>query len=44
LQLVDCIDIETSSSHQQYHQVIDEKISDKIVVSNNEFESHDYNA
>jgi len=33
LQLVDCIDIETSSSHQQYHQVIDEKISDKIVMS-----------
>jgi len=44
LQLVDCIDIETSSSHQQYHQVIDEKISDKIVVSNDEFENHDYNA
>jgi len=44
LQLVDCVDIETSSSHQQYHQVIDEKISNKIVISNDESESHDYSA
>jgi hypothetical protein len=34
--------IETSSSHRQYHQVIDEKISDKIVVSDDESENHDY--
>jgi len=33
-----------SSSHQQYHQVIDEKISDKIVISDDEFESRDYSA
>jgi len=44
LQLVDCINIEMSSSHQQCHQVIDEKISDKIIISDNEFENHDYNA
>jgi len=43
LRLVDCVDIEMSSSHQQYHQVINEKISDKIIVSNDEFENHDYN-
>ncbi len=42
LQLIDCVDIKTSSLHQQYHQVIDEKISDKIVNSDDEFESHDY--
>jgi len=35
---------ETSSSHQQCHWVIDEKISDKIVISDNESESRDYNA
>jgi len=33
---------ETSSSHQQCHRVIDEKISDRIVVSDDEFESRDY--
>ncbi len=33
---------ETSSSHQQCHQVIDEKISDKIVISDDESESRDY--
>ncbi len=44
LQFVNCIDIETSSSHQQCYQVIDEKISDRIIVSNNEFESRDYSA
>ncbi len=33
---------ETSSSHQQCHQVIDEKISDKIVISS--IESRDYSA
>jgi len=30
--------------HQQCHQVIDEKISDRIVISDDEFESRDYNA
>ncbi len=44
LQLIDCIDIKTSLSHRQCHQVIDKKISDKIVVSNDESESCDYNA
>ncbi len=44
LQLINCVDIKTSLSHQQYHQVIDEKISDKIVVSNDESESCNYNA
>ncbi len=43
LRLVNCVDIETSSSRQQCHQVIDEKISDKIVISNDESENHDYN-
>jgi len=33
-----------SSLHQQCHQVIDEKISDRIVISDDEFESRDYNA
>ncbi len=33
---------EMSSLHQQYHQVIDEKISDRIIISDDEFESHDY--
>jgi len=33
---------ETSSSHQQCHQVIDEKISDRIVISDDESESRDY--
>jgi len=36
LQLINYIDIETSSSHQQCHQVIDEKISDKINELNDE--------
>ncbi len=40
MRLVDCVDIETSSSHRQYHRVIDEKISDKIVISS--IESRDY--
>ncbi len=44
LQLINCIDIETSSSYQQCYQVIDEKILDKIVISDDEFESRDYNA
>jgi len=44
LQLINCVDIKTSLSHQQYHQVIDEKVSDKIVVSNDESESCNYNA
>ncbi len=44
LQLVDCIDIEMSSSHWQYHQVIDKKISDRIIISDDEFESRDYSA
>jgi len=39
LRLDDCVDIETSLSHQQ---VIDEKISDKIVISS--IESRDYSA
>jgi len=34
--------IETSSSHQQCCQVIDEKISDRIVDSNDESWVHDY--
>ena len=42
MRLIDCIDIETSSSNQQCHQVIDEKISDKIIISNDESESRDY--
>ncbi len=33
---------ETSSSHQQCCQVIDEKISDRIIISNDESENHDY--
>ncbi len=33
---------ETFSSHQQCHQVIDEKISDRIVISDDESESRDY--
>ncbi len=36
LRFVDCVDIETSSSHQQCHQVIDEKISDRIDESDDE--------
>ena len=40
LRLIDCVDIKTSSSHWQYHQVIDEKISDRIVISS--IESRDY--
>ncbi len=44
LQLVDCIDIEMSSSHWQYHQVIDKKISDRIIISDDEFESRNYSA
>jgi len=42
LQLVNCVDIETSSSHWQCHQVIDEKISDRIVISS--IERRDYSA
>ncbi len=37
-----CQYTETSSLHQQCHQVIDEKISDRIVVSDDESESCDY--
>ncbi len=33
---------ETSSSHQQYHRVINEKILDRIIISS--IESHDYSA
>ncbi len=33
---------ETSSSHQQCYQVIDEKISDRIVISDDESENQDY--
>ncbi len=33
-----------SSSHQQCHQVIDEKISDRIIISDDESENRDYNA
>ncbi len=40
LQLVNCVDIKTSLSHQQCHQVIDEKISNRIVISS--IENHDY--
>jgi len=42
LQLINCVDIEMSSLHQQCHQVIDEKISDRIVVSS--IERRDYSA
>jgi len=42
LQLVNCVNIETSSLHWQCHQVIDEKISGKIVVLS--IERRDYNA
>ncbi len=42
LRLVDCVDIETSSSHRQCHQVIDEKISGRIVISS--IERRDYSA
>jgi len=42
LQLVDCINIKMSSSHQQCHQVINEKISDRIVISS--IERRDYSA
>ncbi len=42
--LINCVDIETSSSYRQCHQVIDEKISDKIIVSDDESESRDYSA
>ncbi len=44
MQLVDCVNIKTSSLHRQCHQVIDEKISDRIVISDNESESRDYSA
>ncbi len=44
LRLVDCVDIKTSSSHRQCCQVIDEKISDRIVISDDESESRDYSA
>jgi len=36
--------VETFSSHQQCHQVIDEKISDRIIILNDESESRDYSA
>jgi len=36
LRFVDCVDIETSSSHQQCRRVIDEKISDRINESDDE--------
>ena len=42
MQLIDCIDIEMSSSHRQYYWVIDEKISDRIVISS--IERRDYSA
>ena len=42
MRLVDCVDIETSSSHRQCRRVIDEKISDRIVVSS--IERRDYSA
>ncbi len=42
LQLVDCINIKMSLSHQQCHQVINEKISDRIVISS--IERRDYSA
>ena len=42
LQLINCVDIETSSSHWQCHWVIDEKISGRIVVSS--IERRDYSA
>ncbi len=40
MRFVDCVDIETSSSHRQCHRVIDEKISDRIVISS--IERRDY--
>ncbi len=40
--LIDCVNIETSSSHQQYHWVIDEKISDRINESDDESWVCDY--
>ncbi len=33
---------EMSSSHRQCRWIIDEKISDRIVISNDEFENRDY--
>ncbi len=42
LQLVDCVGIETSSSHRQCRRVIDGKISGRIVVSS--IERRDYSA
>jgi hypothetical protein len=42
LQLVDYVDIETSSSHQQCCQVINEKISDRIDESDDESWVCDY--
>ncbi len=42
LRFVNCVDIETSSSHQQCHQVIDEKISDRIDESDDESWVCDY--
>jgi len=36
LRFIDCVDIETSSSHRQCHRVIDEKISDRINESDDE--------
>ena len=42
MRLVNCVDIETSSSHRQCRQVIDGKISGRIVVSS--IERRDYSA
>ena len=42
MQLVDCVDIEMSSSHRQCRWVIDEKISGRIVISS--IERRDYSA
>ncbi len=42
LQLVNCIDIKTSLLHRQYYQVIDEKISNRIIISS--IKRRDYSA
>jgi len=42
LQLINCVDIKTSSSNQQCRWVIDEKISGRIVISS--IERRDYSA
>ncbi len=42
LRLVDCVDIETSSSHRQCRRVIDEKISGRIDESDDESWVCDY--